>query len=309
MLKYYYELEECEKNETRFMRWWPDHRSCLTYLTPENILKWQGYFDEMLKVTPRNSRQHLNIRRARQNLDEATLSIWYKFAPGQMPDRHMIYKRHQATAVADVKDLFRTHTKADIDRYYNNLVNNYIWRPIYYHYALAGEWKPLPEPFASMPKDKVLRTVPYINRSVLSKDPEAVTGITAAGDQFPESFIFTAARWEKPDVEKREVFPRKITAAEVKAKKGYNFYHIGSTRLYPEMNIYFNMIYAGGVTLGYLYDEKNPEQVYDIYVSIKYDGKTKQIMTDQVVLVKKNAKGQKLEQEKETRITDPGQFA
>jgi len=310
MLKYYYELEECEKNETRFMRWWPDHRSCLTYLTPENILRWQGYFDEMLKVTPRNSRQHLNIRRARQNLDEATLSIWYKFAPGQMPDRDVIFKRYSATAAAHHRDALKKHQdKKEANFRYNAMIKKYYWRPIYYHYALAGEWKPLPEPFASMPKSEILRTVPYINRAVLSKDPEAATGITAASSQLPEKLVFTAARWERSNVEKREVFPVEIPAAEVKAGKGYNFYHIGSTRLYPDMNIYFSMIRGGGVTLGYLYDEKNPEQVYDIYVSIKYDGKTKQIMTDQVVLVKNNGKVQKLKEDKVQRINDPGQFA
>jgi len=309
MLKYYRELEECEKKETRFMRWWPDHRSCLTYLTPENILRWQGYFEEMFKVTDPKTRQHLNIRRARQNLDEATLSIWYKFAPGEMPDRNVILKRHTATAAADIRDMLRTYTnKKEQASYYRAWITKHNRRPIYYHYALAGEWKPLPEPFASIPEDQILRTVPYINRGDLINDAEAATGITAAGSQLPEKLVFTAARWERSNVEKREVFPVEIPAAEVKAGKGYNFYHIGSTRLYPDMNIYFNMIRGGGLVLGYLYDEKNPEQVYDIYVSIKYDEKTRQIMSDQAVLVKNNRASRKLKEDNAPRINDAGQF-
>ena len=71
------------------------------------------------------------------------------------------------------------------------------------------------------------------------------------------------------------------------------------------------MIYSGGVALGYLYDEKNPDQLYDVYVSIKYDEKNDRLMSDQILLVKVNTNGKqkKLKEEKVQSINDPGQFA
>ena len=287
MRKYLAELEACEKNEKNFLRWWPDHRSALTYLTPENLLRWQGYFDEMEKLTGDDRAANLHVRRARTNLDEATMSVWYKFAPGTMPDRDSILKRYDRAVLDSTRAIFADYKPVEGPKITPRKLAGYRRRSMYYHYMLAGRWKTLTGELAKLPAADVKRTVPYINKKELSPAPDAPTGIAAKGE-LPEAFDFVLSRWAAPPVEFRYRVDTPLKPEQLKADagKGYRYHYLGTTRLYPDCLIGLNFIYAGGVTLGYLYDPAHPEQRYDIYLALKLDADGKTLWCGEAVLVK-----------------------
>ena len=286
MMQYLAELEQCEKNEANFMRWWPDHRSVLQYLTPENLLKWQGDFDRMEQLTAGDEKANMHVRRARTNLDEATLSVWYKFQDGQMPDRELMRSRHRKTKQDSYSDMLATYEPAEERKTYVDRCVSWTDRSMYYHYAMAGEWKPLPEEFAQLPAGQLKRIVPCINNRRIPEDAEAATGLAVKGE-LPEKFSLRIYRWDAPPVEVRNAFKERLMPAEVQkaAGRGYQMYYIGTSRLWPDSMLSFN-IGGGMVTLGYLWDAGSPEQKYDFHLSLKLEDDGRTLWCGELVLVK-----------------------
>ena len=291
MMQYLSELEQCEKNETNFMRWWPDHRSVLQYLTPENLLRWQGYFDEMEQLTVDDKKTNMHVRRARTNLDEATMSVWYKFRDGQMPERDLMRTRRRKAKQDSCSDMLATYEPAEERALHIDRIVSWYDRSMDYHYAMAGKWKQLPAEFAQLPAGQVKRSAPYINTRLVVEDAEAATGLAAKGE-LPEKFFLQLYRWEAPPVEIRNPFKELLSVSEVQkaADKGYQMYYIGTSRLWPDSLLSLNFCYggAGGVTLGYLWEEENPEQKYDFYLSLRLEDDGKTLWCSELVLVKSN---------------------
>ncbi len=300
MRKYLSELEECEAKETNWMRYWPDHRAVLQYLTPENLLRWQGYFDEMEKLTSADAKANMHVRRARTNLDEATMSVWYKFAPGEMPDRDMMYARYKQAvydAACDrVASLFPESERA------GRIAHAVEFRDksMYYHYALAGKWRPLPAKFAKLQKaGRLFRLVPYNNRRPrpkLSTDAGAAAGIALEGTM-PKRFLFQFTCWPGVALHNGEwvyrgesrLMVHKLSVKKVPDDRQYHYYYIGTTRLWRDSLIRTDSIRVGtGVVTGLLFDPKNPEQRFDVYISLKRDGQ--KLWFDEMLFVKSDKK-------------------
>ena len=296
MRKYLAELEKCEAGEDNWMRYWPDHRSVLKYLTPANLLKWQGYFDEMEKLTADDAKANLHVRRARTNLDEATMSVWYKFKPGEMPDRDMMYARYKETVLDSARDRWATYTnQSGIESRVQSAWENQD-KSMYYHYALAGKWRPLPPRFAKLQKAGLLtRLVPHDNkkpRPKLATEPEAATGIAIEG-KMPPRFNFSIQYWPGPTKESgewkfpvcRRQFAVKLFTKQVKDNGKYAYHYIGTTRVWQDSLIMtFGIRDGSGVMTGVLYDPKNPEQRFDMYISLKREGE--KLWFDEMLFVK-----------------------
>ena len=295
MQKYLAELEKCEAAEDNWMRYWPDHRSVLKYLTPKNLLRWQGYFDEMEKLTADDEKANMHVRRCRTNLDEATMSVWYKFKPGEMPDREMMNTRYYKALEDGRSDMYRTYEPAS--RRASTIrgsVQNRA-KAMYYHYALAGKWRPLPPKFAKLQKQgKLFRLVPHDNkrpRPRLADDPEAAAGIAIEGTMpSGKRFNFMLQYWNQPEggVHPKGgsvMFRRKLLTRQVADDGKYHYHYIGTTRLFPESLIHTAGIRHGsGVMTGLLYDFKRPEQRYDVYISLKRQGK--KLWFDEMLFIK-----------------------
>jgi hypothetical protein len=157
---------------------------------------------------------------------------------------------------------------------------------MYYHYAMAGEWKPLPEEFAQLPAGQLKRSAPCVNRKLLPRDAEAATGLAVKGE-LPEKFSLRIYRWDAPPVEVRNAFKERLMPAEVQktAGRGYQMYYIGTSRLWPDSMLSFN-IGGGMVTLGYLWDAGSPEQKYDFHLSLKLEDDGRTLWCGELVLVK-----------------------
>ena len=298
MQKYLAELEKCEAAETNWMRYWFDHRSVLQYLTPENLLRWQGYFDEMEKLTADDKKANLHVRRCRTNLDEATMSVWYKFKPGEMPDRELMNTRYLRTLGDSYRDMLATFdTPGEIDARVGKLIEH-RGRAMYYHYALAGKWRPLPAKFEKQQKaGKLFRLVPHINmrpRPRLSDDPEAAAGIAIEG-KMPKRFRFMFQCWfdpvgDKPPAGFSRHFRNRVSVKKVPDDGKYHYHYLGTSRLYRESLIHTAGIrYGSGVMTGLLFDPAKPEQRFDIYISLKRKGE--KLWFDEMLFVKSDRAG------------------
>ena len=81
------------------------------------------------------------------------------------------------------------------------------------------------------------------------------------------------------------MFRRKLLTRQVPDDGQYHYYYIGTTRLFPESLIHTAGIRHGsGVMTGLLYDFKNPEQRYDVHISLKRKGK--KLWFDEMLFVK-----------------------
>ena len=291
MLKYLAELEACEKAEKNALRWWPDHRSALTYLTPENLLRWQRRFDEMEKLTRRDKAAHLHVRRARTNLDEATMSVWYKFAPGTMPDRDMMRRRYMKTLRDSANDMLASMEPAKERPSRVKRLVQWRERSMYYHYALAGKWRPLPGKFARLPAGRVKRAVPHINRKTLERDvADSATGLAIKAEMPTGELKFMVHHWTGIAEAPREYLGSGLSPETLKKGEGHRrYYYIGTTKLYPDSMISTHQLhYASGVMTGHLFEPDNPEQLYNVYLALKPEGKT--LWFDEMLLVKTDRK-------------------
>ncbi len=291
MLKYLAELEACEKAEKNALRWWPDHRSALSYLTPENLLKWQNDFAVMEKLTAADTKANLHVRRARTNLDEATMSVWYKFSPGTMPDRDVIYKRYMQNLRDSLGDVLATYEPANERPARRDRLVRWRERSMYYHYALAGKWRPLPKRFAELPAGSVKRAVPHINRKTLERNVEdSAVGIAAKGEMPKTDVKFVIQHWDGvKEAPRVDLKPGLSLEALEKGKGRRRYYYIGTTKLYPDAMISTHQLcFASGVMVGHLFDPRNPEQRYDVYLALKPTGKV--LWFDEAVFVKTDRK-------------------
>ena len=305
MLKYYNEIEKCEAEEKNFLRWCPDPRATLSYLTPENLTKWEAMFDEMEKLAADEPRALLKVRTARMNLDEALLLVAYKFPEGEKPDISAVRKRWFDTHGDDLDDLCRRPEE-------------WPYRPwraarrtavMDLYTRLARGPKPLPQEFLARHKGKkIYQLMPakFTNQSYQSDpannawryDPEGAFGISfkrliPLGDKPLPATAFTVRRHDSVTLETGwdcihvEPFDRQSISPDVfrKSQPGYHLYYLGKTMLWPdgEMTVYRFVpgVYAPA---GYLYDPEHPRKLYEIYGSFRFDAPDN-LSCDQLVLV------------------------
>ena len=167
---------------------------------------------------------------------------------------------------------------------------------MYYHYALAGKWRPLPPRFEKLRKAGLLtRLVPHDNkkpRPKLATEPEAATGIAIEG-KMPPRFIFSIQYWPGPTKESgewkfpvcRRQFAVKLFTKQVKDNGKYAYHYIGTTRVWQDSLIMtFGIRDGSGVMTGVLYDPEHPEQRFDVYISLKREGD--KLWFDEMLFVK-----------------------
>ena len=212
------------------------------------------------------------------------MSVWYKFKPGEMPDRDMMNDRYHKAVRDSAEDRWASAFNASERQAKVDNAVEYRDRAMYYHYALAGRWRPLPAKFAKLQKaGKLFRLVPHDNRRPrpkLAKEPGAATGIAIEG-KMPKSFLFQLTYWPGPTKKKGQwTFPvesrlmaRKLAARRIPDDKEYHYYYIGTTRVWQDSLVRTESIrFGSGVMTGLLFDPENPEQRFDVYISLKRDG-------------------------------------
>ena len=309
MLKYYNEIEKCEAEEKNFMRWCPDPRATLSYLTPENLTRWEAMFDEMERLAADEPRTLLKVRTARMNLDESLLLMSYKFPEGKKPDVAAVRERWDRAHGADMDDLFRDRREWGGKWWRRILVAGFREMAMELYTRLARGPKPLPEEFVKKQNGRnIHQLMPalFANQSYAYDpdnnawryDNEGAFGISfkrliPLGDKPLNATALKVHRHDSITLENgwdalnAEPFDRQWIKPDVfrNSKPGYHLYYLGKTMLWPDcMMTVYRFVPGVYAPAGYLYDAAHPRKLYDVYVSLRFDAPDN-LSCDQVVLV------------------------
>ena len=109
----------------------------------------------------------------------------------------------------------------------------------------------------------------------------------------PPRFNFSIQYWPGPTKENgewkfpvyRRQFAVKLFTKQVKDDGKYAYHYIGTTRVWQDSLIMtFGIRDGSGVMTGVLYDPRNPEQRFDVYISLKREGE--KLWFDEMLFVK-----------------------
>ena len=320
MIRYYEEIERCEAEEPNFMRWCPDPRATLSYLTPENLTRWEAMFDEMERLTADEPRALLQVRTARMNLDETLLLMAYKFPEGKKPDVAAVRERWERAHGADMDDLFRDPREWGGGMWRRIGVASFRGMAMELYTRLARGPKPLPEEFRKRHAGRrIHQLMPalFANQSYQCDpannawryDGEAAFGISfkrliPLGRKKLNATALKVHRHESVTLENgwdainAEPFDRQWIDPEVfrRSAPGYHLYYLGKTMLWPDcMMTVYRFVPGVYAPAGYLYDPAHPRRLYDVYVSLRFDAPDG-LSCDQVVLVDTGEESRKMQE-------------
>lgn len=255
-----------------------DFETTLAYLTVERLMRWHQYFDEMEALVADDAHRLENVQRLRRNIELATLGRWHDMVAAY-PDYFTDYEDH-------IDRVGPQHAAS-------NLVTDFVT------IIQAGPPKPLPEQFLSLPVGSVVRYMPtnYSRGSSpkIAVDPEAAYGYAATIDLPDQPFYFGYA----PRVAGMDRVEMCITNDNI-TPDVYTIYHLGLIKVMPDPSIiYFsNASWMTHLLIGEkLYVPESPENdnIYDVYVSLKFSGEVyggtgdTQVLCDQIILVRQMA--------------------
>lgn len=231
MRKYLDELENLRKKETVF-RAWNASMAKYRYLTPENLIRWNNYFNEMEMLTEKSPELRFNVQRVRICLDYAMLRKYAsirKFQPGFNLSLEELKKR--------IEDVYKKSTNRFFAPEFNrrkisrqkSVENSLLVLSI----QNAVDSKPLPKDiFGKYPKDSIFVTIPRISGKLFAKDPAAAFG---------QSSVYT----DKPQLPFRADFENSygkysyrrgigyIKKEDLGPRGQYKFYNCGKITLTP----------------------------------------------------------------------------
>lgn len=261
------------------------------YLTPENLHRWQGSFDHMLRLTGDSSHHRGNVEVLRRELDVATLWKWFELRdrfPGAYLDYRPVAERITAADVAVSAAGIKPAWKLA-----EGVVDDFATR------IEAGGEKPLPEPFAGLPPDRVRSYLPVnsrrgeVQRSL--PDSEAAFGLGIIVDQPQVPFRCGFAEWKSrtppkvlrgPDLE--------ITSADVVPGQ-YRFYRLGEFEVTTEDSlIWFGRSWQTAVAIGSRLHFPGETSRWEAWVSLKFTGESwggqgeDLVVSDRVILVRQD---------------------
>jgi uncharacterized protein DUF4838 len=258
MRRYINELESLRKQTEIFMPWNPKF-SMYRYLTPQNIIKWEHMFDQMVKLTANTPKQQFHVNLVRLTLDIAALKIWHKLKkeyPQYKPDARAIEARVRNNFMTMLKKRLKLHPQQAINRF------NKMFNPI--AMLATAEVKPLPKLFSGFADDKVSQVFPMIK---YVKTADSACGLAVV------------KKWNKSPIEyglydsynRRFLYPGKIKLKDIKPGK-YHFYKLRRVKLTPDCLVWFTQKWIITFPLDQFYVMGFPDKQWDIYASLKFDG-------------------------------------
>lgn len=259
------------------------------YLTPENIHRWQGYFDEMVEIVSRegDERQLLNVFLVRRNLDNATLSRWFDLQDAY-PDAYVdhIVVLDRINDVSNAGPLPKTddfhpsgnRTEYEIARGRSiNRISQYRAEGIVRDFAVridAGrEVKPLPEGVEYTDASVVKQFVPVYpnNRRGRAMILDRDAGLGFAAPVHAPDLPFRAGFYQN-DVRKHGA--RIEIPVEQIVPNTYQLFELGEVEITPICQIWFGRSWATKISLGEQLYEPGAENRWRAYVSVKFVGPT-----------------------------------
>ena len=267
------------------------------YLTVANIHRWQTWFDQAEAQVAGAPETLLNVRLLRRELDFATLWKWFglkkaypDYYQDPAPHADRITSVNKATAPAGMP-----HRALGADTLQDLLAV----------IAAGGRAKPLPEPFAGTPPDRVRQYLPknYDHKPGRKTIPDAEAAFGyAATVHFPDmpfelGFYQWISREPAPGTPSGTHGPRlKLDKNQITPGQ-YRLYELGEIAVTPDSWIWFSAkSWVTHLEVGTRVYEPGAANVWHAWVSMKFDGPsyggTAQedlVLVDRIILVKKIA--------------------
>ena len=290
MLEYIADLERLAKAEKHYVWCTPDQR-ILTYVTPENLRRWQALFDKMEELTKDDPRRNLNVRRARLNLDSTTIQCYpalKKTAP-ELADAEIdaAYKRHIDTTHDDYLDMFTPLGKTEQDWQQIRVPWRRLAGGVDVFYAEAKGGKPLPADFK--PKGEVFGIHP--DRCINWPEHDAKGAYGLGIPVYDNSPVLLEHRDNNCE---RIVLRRPFISRDELAKLGseYKLVYIGRGELSYDALVKVMRAKPQRIDffLGHLFDPADPRRKYDFYLSVRR-GESGDLLIDRLVAVKLPRRG------------------
>lgn len=294
---------ECKKDPGYFIYHY-DPRIMKRVNSAENLVRWQTMFNEMEARLAQKPLKVRHVRRARLNLDAVSIMVYPairkacpEFAKTETLDK--IYARYCAELKEDAEweyPLDNPKLKADREGY----INHFTERGVRQFYVMHKKGEPaFPQELVDKYGKDNLLSVPFNpNRSPLDYwgDDSATGSALACVYKDKQDFgyleIFMTTKqgfpWRGQNYVRFPFCPvDPKNKAMYEAKPGFNVYYCGECKLTPGGAIMLRQKNErlGRVYIGYHYDEKNPDQKYDVYISVKGNGDT--FLVDRFILGKK----------------------
>ncbi|MBO4631902.1 MAG: DUF4838 domain-containing protein [Lentisphaeria bacterium] len=300
MGKYLDEMEKVANETNVFVKWNATYGTWNSFVKSRDVVRWQGYFDQMEKLTASNPEINFSVRRVRVPLDIMTLRFFRRIKK-ERPDytcgvedlgKRIRTTAHQATSAfypkndAQIQNWKKKHDKS-IDR----LVDKFSVQE-------GTEPKKLPaEFFGKIDPALIFEFFPEVmGKSIQFQDDKAAWNQALLNDKDKQGFPIQILEidsiknlWE--------------IIAEIRSPKGgmegkYCFYNIGETSITPnyELRLHFEgykylfRIFPGEVWM------PGTDDTVTIYVSLKLTGpkyypgskEKNSVSCDRIVIVRKS---------------------
>lgn len=301
MIRYIRELDAAANADPRFYRW-NSSPKVLSYVTPENIMKWQKHFDKMTAMVKDDPDALLHVNTARLDLDQNMVYNWREIVkkyPELKGQHKVIAGRYRKNAMADAVNRSKKLGKG---AYTPTVIRHkrLLKRGIDYAEKIADP-RPLPEEFSKFAPGTVYDTFPEVENNVAPADPEAAAGFAielpirkgrvliayqdngVGGSVVPNT---NNTKWSALELSKYPPF-HPDNAENITS--GYRFYYLGRVKLTYDCSIFFrglvNLKNAAAFAFGPAFDPADPEARFDFYISMKKSGE-KNVRIDRMVAVK-----------------------
>lgn len=279
--KYFYELEAASTTDNKYnLRLgnfiWDEN---LSYLSPERLYRWERMFDKMEELVSENKKEFIdNVSYLRKSLDCAVYGRWSelnKKYPEYFKDHNLIRQR--------IGQPVKGHWGEGLRRYLQEAE---------FSIKFAGRGKPVPQQFAKIDSNMIVRKIPRNTRRG-SKIPRVI--------EDPNAAFGYAATISSPDLpfhlgfyeRNNKRHGKRLTIEESDISPGkYKLFHLGKIQPTPDSEIWFSArSWCTSLKTGFLYDLRETDAKYDVWVSLKfpknYKGKDSDIvLCDQVIFIK-----------------------
>ena len=295
MMKYLDELEKETAAVEMFMPW-DASLGAYQHLTPENLLRWHGYFSDMEKLLADSPEQLWNLKRIKINLEYAMLLKYNKIIKA-----YPSFQIKPEKLAESVQTVFGQTLKKYYGKEFDFRAKN-AQRSLNANLDTAliqagKEGKPLPKNlFGNIPEDRIFQTVPFVHNRQRISDPDAAWEVAAVQMKVPVPKLPYPSQFK--DFISGKYVPNIFSVRKnaIGPRGKYRFYKITTLTLTPNCEIRFgaDSWYQIRANLGEAYEQGSLNKV-TIYASLKFEGpafypedagKTDRVLCDRVIVVK-----------------------
>ncbi len=271
------------------------------YLTPENIHRWQGFFDEMLRLTEGGAevRWRTNVLLARRELDTAVLWKWFalsKAYPNTYTDHQLVLDRIATANATEPPPPPAWETRTMNRRWSTHPLATGTARDFATIIRGGGVEKPLPELFKGIAPERIRTLVPvrYRGSPATIEDPNAARGYAAVVDSpGPPDLAYVpygVHQWEPS---------QRLTAHQLDLKdiqpSEYRLCELGEFIMSPSVGVYIGRSWQTCLKFGEQLYEPGGENRWQGWISIKCEGPSvggqaseDLVLVDRVILVNRS---------------------